>query len=280
MVRWGFVGLGVMGLPMAACVARAGIPLTVLHRRAAHDRAATALGAEVAADVDELAAACDVVSICVRDEAQLDALLLDQGPLDQGPLDQGLLARARPGTVLVVHSTVAPQACRRLHGLAAARGVGFLDAPVSGLPVRARAGELAVFAGGSAADLDRARAGLEAMASDVVHTGPVGSGQVTKILNNLVSLSTVAALTEALRLADGQGMDRSAVRQALAAASADSFALRNWDFFEGEWLADGPAPVATMVAKDLGLAAALDPDAPPVMAEAADRALRRYLAGG
>jgi 3-hydroxyisobutyrate dehydrogenase-like beta-hydroxyacid dehydrogenase len=258
-----------MGLPMAACVARDGLPLTVLHRRAEQDAAAAGFGAAVAPDAAALAAACDVVSVCVRDEAQVDALLLEQG----------LLAAARPGTVLAIHSTVAPPACRRWAALAARRGLGLVDAPVSGLPTRARAGTLAIFVGGAADDVARCRPGFAAMGEAVTHTGPVGSGQAAKILNNLVSLSTVAAIAEALRLADGLGLPRAAVRAALGSASADSFALRSWDFFEGEWLAGGVEPVLAMVAKDLGLASALDPDAPPLMADAAGRALRRHLLG-
>jgi 3-hydroxyisobutyrate dehydrogenase-like beta-hydroxyacid dehydrogenase len=265
MTRWGFVGLGQMGRPMAARIASAGLPLTVLSRRPDLDAAARELGAAVALTVDELAAAVDVVSVCVRDDAQVRGLMLNQG----------LLAAARPGSVVLIHSTVAPHLCLDL--AARAKRASVLDAPVSGLPVRARAGTLTFFVGGDADALERARPGLDAMGRTIVRTGPVGSGQITKILNNLVSLSTVAAVAEALRLATRQGLDPRAVRQALGSASADSFTLRHWDFFAGEWLADGPDNVTTMVAKDLGLAAALDSAEPSIMAEAAQRTLHRYV---
>jgi 3-hydroxyisobutyrate dehydrogenase len=268
MTRWGFVGLGQMGHPMAARIVSAGLPLTVLSRRPDLDAAARELGAAVALTVDELAAAADVLSICVRDDAQVLRLMVDQG----------LLAATRPGSVVLIHSTVAPQLCRDLATRATrATRASVLDAPVSGLPVRARAGTLTFFVGGEADAVERARPGLDAMGRTVVRTGPVGSGQITKILNNLVSLSTIAAVAEALRLAAGHGLEPDAVRQALSSASADSFTLRHWDFFAGEWLADGPDNVTTMVAKDLGLATALDPARPSVMAEAAQRALHRYV---
>jgi 3-hydroxyisobutyrate dehydrogenase len=263
---------------MAARVARAGIPLTVLGRGPHHD-AAVPPGARPAATVAELAAASDVISVCVRDEAQLRHLMHEQG----------LLAAAGPGTTIAIHSTVAPAACRELYDRAAERGVGVLDAPVSGLPVRARTGDLTIFVGGAYDHLDRARPGLMAMGRTVLSVGPIGSGQIVKILNNLVSLSTVAAIGEALRLADAQGLSGQAVLSALGQASADSFTLRHWSFFEGEWLEPGPAAVAALVAKDLRLATQLaaPPGSPPVaplgsgepatMAEAAERAIRRQL---
>jgi len=115
------------------------------------------------------------------------------------------------------------------------------------------------------------------MASRILHIGAVGSGQTTKILNNLVSLSTVAAVAEALRLAADLGLDTAAVRHALESASADSFTLRHWDFFEGEWLSGGREAAAELVAKDLHLANSLDTTRPPLMADAATHALRRHL---
>jgi 3-hydroxyisobutyrate dehydrogenase len=267
--RWGFVGLGQMGLPMAARIRAVGLPLVVLHRRPAQSAAAQALGAAVADSVEGLAAAADVVYVCVRDDAQVRALMTDQG----------LLGAVRPGTVVLVHSTVTPQLCRELATLAQGRNALLLDAPVSGLPVRARAGTLTIFVGGDEAGLELARPGLSAMGRDIVPTGGVGSGQITKILNNLVSLSTVAAIAEALALAAGQGLDPEALRAAMRSASADSFTLRHWDYFEGEWLEEGPAAVVAMVAKDLDLAADLAQSTPSIMADAANRSLRRHLTG-
>jgi 3-hydroxyisobutyrate dehydrogenase-like beta-hydroxyacid dehydrogenase len=193
---------------------------------------------------------------------------------------QGLLAAADPGTTIAIHSTVSPEVCRRLAERAAERGVGVLDAPVSGLPVRARTGELAIFVGGAADDLERARPGLAAMGRSVLLVGPVGSGQLVKILNNLVSLSTVAAIVEALRLAGTHGVAGKDLLAALGLASADSFTLRHWSFFEGEWLEPGPDAVAGLVAKDLGLVSTLDTGEPATMAVAAEATIRTALARG
>jgi 3-hydroxyisobutyrate dehydrogenase len=205
--------------------------------------------------------------VCVRDDSQLMALMERDG----------LLGRSRPGTLFVIHSTVTPQLCRRFADSSGRAGTRLIDAPVSGLPERARNGTLTAFVGGADADVQEAWSGLSTMASRILHTGGVGSGQTTKILNNLVSLSTVAAVAEALRLAADLGLDTAAVRHALESASADSFTLRHWDFFEGEWLSGGREAAAELVAKDLHLANTLNAIRPPLMADAATRALRRHL---
>jgi 3-hydroxyisobutyrate dehydrogenase len=251
MTRWGFVGLGQMGEPMAISLARSGTTLTILHRHAKGREAAIAAGAAVAADVKELAQVSDVIGICVKDEAQVDALLGGES---------GLYSQCRPGTVLVIHSTIAPEACQRIAIEAAEHRLSVLDAPVTGLPIRAETGELTIYVGGELADLEKARVGLNAMASDVFHMGSIGMGQVTKILNNAISIPTIALVAGTIELGVACGVDQEVLKEALKAGSAESFILRNFNFFQTVWLSDergGAEDAGRRLDRDLELAQAL-----------------------
>lgn len=247
MTRWGFVGLGQMGEPMAVSLARSGIPLTILHRHPKGRQAAAAAGANIATDTKRLAEVSDVIGICVRDEAQVDAVL--------GGMS-GLYVQCRPGTLLVIHSTIAPEACRRIAREAAKYDLGVLDAPVTGLSVRAEIGALTIFVGGDSAHLEIARPGLNAMGSTLLHMGPIGMGQVTKILNNAITIPMMALIAEAIELGLTCGLDQTALKEALQTGSADSFILRHFDWFQTIWLSEergGADDTAHRLSKDLNL---------------------------
>jgi 3-hydroxyisobutyrate dehydrogenase-like beta-hydroxyacid dehydrogenase len=252
--RWGFVGLGEMGQPMAVSLARSGMPLIVLHRHAPGREAARAAGARIAADAAELADDSEVIGICVKDEKQVDELL-------QGP--SGLYALAKPGTLFVIHSTVAPEACVRIAAEAAEHGLGAIDAPVTGMPVRAQTGDLTIYVGGDAALLEKARSGLEKMGSTILLMGGVGTGQITKLVNNLISVTTIGLIAEAVELGVACGIEQEVLKAALRAGSADSFTLRQFDFFQTTWLSDqrgGIEDAARRAGKDLNLALKLARD--------------------
>jgi 3-hydroxyisobutyrate dehydrogenase-like beta-hydroxyacid dehydrogenase len=254
MKKWGFVGLGQMGEPMAVSLARSGTPLTVLHRHPKGRDAAIAAGAAIAEDTKALAALSDIIGICVSNEAQVDVLL-------QG--EAGLYAQCRPGTLLVIHSTISPEACRRIAREAAEFGLSVLDAPVTGLTVRAEIGGLTIYVGGKTGDLEEARPGLSAMGSTILHMGGVGMGQVTKILNNAISIPTIALIAEAIELGTAAGIDQDALMKALQAGSADSFTLRNFKWFQTIWLSaerGGVEDTARRIGKDLDLALKLARD--------------------
>ena len=187
----GFVGLGQIGRPMAERLAAGGHDLRV------HDVAARATtGFErVAGSVAELAGQCDVVSVMVRDDAQVRDVL------------DRMLETARPGLVVAVHSTIAPGTARELARTAAAEKVDVLDAPVSGGAMGAADGSLAIMVGGPEAAFERARPVLEAMGSLVVHLGPVGAGTEAKLARNLLHFVSFTAVTEAQRLAEATGLD-------------------------------------------------------------------------
>ena len=185
-LRVGFVGLGNIGKPMALRLAAAdGIDLTV------HDVAPGPVAELVAAGavaVDGVAAIdADVVCVMVRDDDQVRAVA----------------AELRPGAVLVVHSTVAPGTPAELAG----QGLTVLDAPVSGGPMGAADGTLAIMVGGAGAAFDVARPVLEAMGSMVVHAGPLGAGTRMKLARNLIHFVAFTAVTEAQRLAEAAGLD-------------------------------------------------------------------------
>lgn len=248
MSSWGIVGLGEMGLPMALNLARAGLSPAVYDLRSEPVAEAVRAGAHAAETPAALAASADVVGLVVRDEAQTLAALLGEA---------GLLAGGAPGRLLVLHSTVGPSGARRIAEEAARVGHRLLDAPVSGMRMAAEAGTLSFLVGGDAADLERARAGLEAMGKRIFHLGPVGAGQAGKLANNLVSLSTVMFVAEGVALAKAEGLAEERVLEVLAASSGDSWIVRNWQFVRHRWRNEHPLGgpgVADMVGKDLRLA--------------------------
>ncbi|NHC23141.1 NAD(P)-dependent oxidoreductase [Nocardioides sp. IC4_145] len=196
----GFVGLGSIGKPMALRLA-AGEALDVHVYDVATGPLAEleAAGAKVGGSVAEVAAAVDVLCVMVRDDDQVRAVL-----------DEALTT-AREGMVFVVHSTVAPGTPSELADLAARSGVRLLDAPVSGGPMGAADGTLAILVGGEDEAFAAARPALEAMGTKVVHTGPVGSGTRFKLARNLMHFVSFTAATEAQRLAEAAGLDLKAL---------------------------------------------------------------------
>ena len=164
--------------------------------------------AHTARDPAEVGRASDLVGICVWDESDVDEVLLGE---------HGVLAGMRPGGVVAVHSTIAPAACRRLAREAAVRGIGLVDAPVS---FGANAPKLLVMLGGDPPVVEGARPVLGAFGSPVVHLGPVGSGQIAKIVNNTMLAATVGLGSDALALGADLGVDEGALLTVLAAGSA------------------------------------------------------------
>lgn len=209
-LRVGFIGLGSMGGAQARCLANSGFDLAVFDVHPPTLQA-FAQSARLAASVAELGRSADVVGVCVRDDAQVRETL-------EGP--DGLLANMRPGTIVLVHSTVSAETVHALAAQAAARGIELLDAAVSRTRMNASGPFVAVMAGGSAAALERARPVLDAYATDVFHAGPVGAGVAMKIVNNLVTWSGIVTAAQAFRLAAAGGVDL-AVLQALMSANGN-----------------------------------------------------------
>ena len=253
--RVGFIGLGTMGLPMALNVARSGHPLTVFDVQEAPVREAVALGATAAGTVEDLGAASDVVLVAVVDDAQVEGVLLGT----DGP---GVFGTAAPGTVVVVHSTINPRTCRRLAALAGERGLHFLDGPISGGPMGAREGTLAIMVGGEAAALAIARPVLDTMSRRVFHLGDTGMGEVAKVANNVVLAIALEAVHEGLSLARDAGIDEEVMLEVLRTSTGDSWAVRNWHAV-GEVARNypnGATGVANLTYKDISMALAIGHD--------------------
>ncbi|MDQ1504898.1 MAG: 3-hydroxyisobutyrate dehydrogenase [Actinomycetota bacterium] len=250
--RIGFIGLGAMGEPMAANVAKAGFPLTVFDVRPEPLERLEGLGAAVAPSARALAERCDIVLLAVVDDAQVDATLHDGGVLDA----------LAPGSVVVVHSTIHPSTCRRLAALAAERDIGFLDAPISGGANGAEAGTLAIMVGGDAATLETCRDVLDAMAGNVFHVGGPGMGEVAKITNNVVLAVVLQGTLEGLRLAKWSGIDERTMLEILRVSAGESWVVRNWEAIQtmAEAHPQGRSGLARLTYKDLAFAQAIGHD--------------------
>jgi len=262
--RVGFVGLGLMGRPMARNLLRAGFPLTVHSRSSPPVDELVAEGAACASNAAEVAAGSDVIITMLPDTPDVELVLFGPGGVAEG---------AREGSLVIDMSTIDPIATRDCSERLAVIGVAMLDAPVSGGEIGAIDGTLSIMVGGPDEAFERARALLEAMGGTVVHVGPAGAGQVTKACNQLVVASAVEAVAEALVLAAKAGVDAAKVREALLGGFAGSKVLE----VHGQRMLEGnfaPGFRAVLMAKDgrIVLKAAEDLGAPiPAFRAVAER---------
>ncbi|MCB1961188.1 MAG: NAD(P)-dependent oxidoreductase [Rhodocyclaceae bacterium] len=215
-MRVGFIGLGDMGRAMAGHLLRAGHDLAVWARREASAESLIADGAGWCATPAELAERSEVVITMVTGSADVHDLV------HRG---DGLRAGFAPGGVHIDMSTIAPATARALAADYAARGIGWLDAPVSGGPAGAREAALAIMVGGEVATLTRARPLFDILGARIVHVGAAGAGQVAKACNQMIMVAAIEAAAEALALASANGVDVAAVRTALMGGSAGSRVL-------------------------------------------------------
>ena len=218
-MKLGFVGLGTMGAPMAGHLAAAGHEVTVANRTAAKAEAWVAHHpGRVAPTPAAAASGADLVLTCVGGDDDVRAVVL-------GP--EGVLAGLAPGAVLVDHTTASADLARELAGVAGRAGVGFVDAPVSGGQAGAEAGRLSVMCGGDGATVAAVRRVLDAYAATVTHLGPVGSGQLTKMVNQILCAAAIAGAAEALAFAEASGLDGEQVLAAVTGGAATSWYLEN-----------------------------------------------------
>jgi 2-hydroxy-3-oxopropionate reductase len=236
----GFCGPGLMGAPMIRHLLRAGHAVRVWNRTPEKAEALAADGARVAATPRELALNADVVLLCVADAAAVEAVVFGTNGLLDERADQAGGPRVR---LIVDHSSIPPDATRALAARAAALGVGWIDAPVSGGVGGAQAGTLAIMAGGEGAQVASAAPILAAYASRVTHMGAVGAGQTTKLCNQAIVTATVAAIAEAVSLARRSGIDAAKLPEALAGGWADSTLLRT---FVPRMTQDGLDPIGAL----------------------------------
>ncbi|MCD0503125.1 NAD(P)-dependent oxidoreductase [Bordetella petrii] len=215
----GFIGMGVMGEPICRNLAqKGGLAVLGYDSNSAPLQRLAAHGVAAAASVAEVAARSDVLF-----------LSLPSGEIvaQVARAPQGLLAHARPGQVIVDTSTSPVDSTRELAREFAALGAIFIDAPVARTRAAAEAGTLSVMVGADAAVFERVRPLIATYATEITHCGPVGCGQVVKILNNMVLFETVTALSEARAIGRRSGVDPQVLLETFTRGSADSFALRN-----------------------------------------------------
>jgi 3-hydroxyisobutyrate dehydrogenase-like beta-hydroxyacid dehydrogenase len=203
-LRAGFVGLGAIGRPMAGRLCAAGLPTSVYDVVPTAVDALVSSGAARAGSARAVAAAADVIGVCVRDDDDVRAVVLGEN---------GVLAGAAAGAVIAIHSTILPRTVRELGALAAVRGVAVVDACVTGGPMGAEQGRLTYMVGGDAAAVERCRPAFATAAKTIVHTGPLGSGAATKLCNNLMTYLGFLAAFEATLLARESGLSLAAFEE-------------------------------------------------------------------
>jgi 3-hydroxyisobutyrate dehydrogenase len=216
--KLGYLGLGMMGFPMSRRLITAGHDVTVWNRSAAKATALVEAGAKLAPRPRDIAAGASIIFMCLTDAAAVDEVVFGS---------DGLAAVAGSGKLVVDFSSIHPDAARATAArLKAANGMGWIDAPVSGGTKGAEEGTLAVMAGGDAADIERVRPYVLAMARRLTHMGPIGAGQTTKLCNQVIVGCAMAVLAEATRLATNAGIDAKRLPEALAGGFADSIPLQ------------------------------------------------------
>lgn len=249
-MKIGFVGLGIMGRPMALNLIKGGHTVTVWARRAESMQPLIEAGAIAAASPAEAARGNELLVSMVADAPDVAEVM------------RSVAQGASPGLVAVDMSTIAPAAARAIHAELAAAGIDFMDAPVSGGEVGAIAGTLAIMAGGSAAAFATAHPAFECMGKNIVHVGDSGAGQVTKAANQIVTGMGVLAVAEAFAFASKNGVDRSKVREALLGGFAYSKILENHgqrmldrNFKPGfkSWMHEKDLNIVMQTAHELGL---------------------------
>ena len=219
MSKVAFLGVGTMGFPMAGHLARAGHEITVYNRTAARAEAwCVGQGGQGAATPAAAARDAEVVFSCVGNDADLRAVTLG---------DDGAFAGMSAGTVYVDHSTTTAEIARELAGVAAARGISFLDAPISGGQRGAEEGILTIMVGGDATAFQRVAPVLAAYGRSVKHLGPSGAGQLTKMVNQICCAGVIQGLAEALNFGLCAGLDMAAVIEVISKGAAQSWQMDN-----------------------------------------------------
>jgi len=216
--KLGYLGLGLMGLPMTRRLLNATYDVTVWNRSAGKAATLVEAGARLAGSPRNVATAASIIFMCVTDAHAVEEVVFGS---------EGLAAASGVGKLVVDFSSIHPDAARAIAArLKTANGMGWIDAPVSGGTKGAEEGTLAVMAGGDAADIERVRPYVLAMARRFTHMGPTGAGQTTKLCNQVIAGCAMAVLAEATRLAVNAGIDAGRLPEALAGGFADSIPLQ------------------------------------------------------
>ena len=212
-LKLAFIGLGMMGRPIAENIVKAGFDVTVVNRSQGKVQELAAMGARAGTSPAHAAADADIVVLCLSGEQTIDQVMRG---------DDGVLSAAKPGAIVLDHSTVNPDFARELAASCAAKGVAYLDAPVSGTGQVAWDGKLTVMVGGDAEAFARVRPELDAVSAQALLMGPVGSGNLAKLMNNMTADVYQIGIMEAFVLAAKLGMDVGALFEVMRTASAST----------------------------------------------------------
>jgi 2-hydroxy-3-oxopropionate reductase len=215
-MRVGFVGLGLMGVPMAQNIMKAGLELMVWNRTKAKADTLLAKGARWVDTIGALAAQCDVVITMVTNARAVETVICGK---------DGVLDHAKAGLIIVDMSSIPPETSRSISERAKSRGLAMLDAPVTGNPKAAEGAKLGIMVGGEATILEHVRPIFESLSSIIVHAGPSGAGSTLKLVNNLILGVAIQAVAEALVLARKAGIDPECVRQISTVGGARTGAM-------------------------------------------------------
>nr|WP_274378145.1 NAD(P)-dependent oxidoreductase [Oscillochloris trichoides] len=216
--RIGFIGLGIMGRSMAAHILRAGFPLTVWNRTSSRMEELVAQGANAATSPADVAAQSDIIITCVSDTPDVRAVTLGEA---------GIIHGVHAGALVIDMSTASPQAEREIAATLAAHGVAHLDAPISGGSEGAAKATLSIMIGGAAADVERAMPVFQVMGKTITHVGDHGAGQTVKLVNQILVVGTMRAVSEALIFAQASGVDLEKTLAAVSSGAAGSWTLSN-----------------------------------------------------
>jgi 3-hydroxyisobutyrate dehydrogenase len=272
-MRVGFIGTGTMGQPMLTNIIKTGHTVLAWDVVPQALEAARRLGAAPAGSAAEVARGAEITITMLPSSSHVEAAYT-------GPA--GVLEAAPAGRLCVDMSTIEPATSQRVAAAAKARGIRFLDAPVSGAVPRAVAGTLTIMVGGDPKDLEEARPVLEAMGSTVIHVGPAGAGEVAKICNNLIAGVAMVAVSEAFRIAEGFGVDPKILTQVISKSSGNTWVMEHGHPVPGivptaaSSRDYAPGFMTDLMCKDLGLAvsAARQLRVPVFVASAAQELLR------
>jgi 2-hydroxy-3-oxopropionate reductase len=239
----GFLGMGIMGRPMARNLLKAGHQVTVYNRTEARCDEVVRDGALKARTPRDCAQGQDLVITCVTDSPDVEALLFGKDGAAEG---------ASRGALFVDMSTISPVVARRIALRLKERGLGFLDAPVSGGDVGAQKGTLTIMVGGERGDFERAEPVLKAMGTRITHVGPSGAGQVTKAANQILCALNLLGVCEALALAHRSGIDLEVVHRVVTGGAGNSWSLENLGaaIIKGNF---APGFMVRLIQKDLNI---------------------------
>lgn len=213
-----FIGLGTMGIPMSLNILNAGFDLTVHNRTRDKEKIPAKEGAQRAASPREAAVGAEVIITCVSDTPDVEEVIMGEN---------GVIHGAQAGSIVVDMSTISPSTTRRIAQDLGKNGIKMIDAPVSGGSEGAQKGTLSIMVGGEAEDLEKVDPVLKAMGKTITHVGPVGAGQLTKAINQIIVGGTYWSVAEGVTLGIKAGLDMDKVLQAVGSGAAQSWTLTN-----------------------------------------------------